>query len=123
MYIKNLNMEHKCTLTSLYPDADIRMIIYENLSEVFEVKFENIIKEASSYIPYLTCPARFYEEEIKNLFIEEGLEFSSVEDLEKVLNKLNYLKFAHYRKAKLSFEKSTGLTSKSSRAKRVAFYI
>lgn len=97
-------MSHKCTLSSLYKDFDIRFIVYEKLTEVFEVMFEQLLKDAVKLVPYLTCPARFFEKDIKKLFIEEGLVLNTIIDLEKVLNQLNYLNFERFKKQKKSFE-------------------
>jgi hypothetical protein len=98
--------EEKCTLTKLYFSAEIRLIIWEKLKEVFKFKFEALIKEASAFRPFLVCPAKYFEEEIKYLFIDEGQQLDSVENLEFTLYRLNFLKFPDYRKAKENFDKA-----------------
>ncbi len=69
--------EEKCTLTKLYPSVEIRLIVWEKLKEVFKFKFEALIKEASAFRPFLVCPAKYFEEEIKHLFIDEGQQLDS----------------------------------------------
>ncbi len=61
------------------------LIIWEKLKEVFKFKLEALIKEASAFRPFLVCPAKYFEEEIKHLFIDEGQKLDSIEDLEFTL--------------------------------------
>lgn len=98
--------EVKHTLTKLYPSVSIRAIIWEKLKEVFKIKFEGLIKEATATRPFLVCPAKYFEEEIKHFFIEEGQQLDCIEDLEFVLYRLNFLKFPDYRKAKENFDQA-----------------
>jgi len=91
------------------------------LQELFNHKFTALLKEASAFRPFLVCPARYFERDIKELFIEEGRKLDSVEDLESVLHELNYLKFPDYRKAKETFEKGIELIKYIENEKRVKF--
>ncbi len=77
--------KEKWTLTKLYPSVEIRLIIWEKLKEVFKFKLEALIKEASAFRPFLVCPAKYFEEEIKHFFIDEGQKLDSIEDLEFTL--------------------------------------
>ena len=113
--------EEKCTLTKLYPSVEIRLIIWEKLKEVFKFKFEALIKEASAFRPFLVCPAKYFEEEIKHLFIDEGQKLDSIEDLEFTLYRLNFLKFPDYRKAKENFDKAIEIEEYIEKERRVKF--
>ena len=95
-----------CNLSDLYTDEDIKLTIHKNLSEVFELKFKDILEEASIYEPYLYCPALFFKKVIKRLFIEEGFIFVNTIDLDKALNELNYLSIEKFRLVKNQFNKS-----------------
>jgi hypothetical protein len=100
-----LNMAvHKCTLTSLYPDFDTRLIVYEKLTEWFEGNFEKVLKDVQKDAPYLMCAARYFENQLKNLFIEEGRQLYTILDLEKLLTQLNYLNIERFKKQKTAFE-------------------
>jgi hypothetical protein len=67
------------------------------------------------------CPAKYFEEEIKHLFIDEGQQLDSVEDLEFTLYRLNFLKFPDYRKAKENFDKAIEVEKDIEKEKRVKF--
>lgn len=116
IFILSLLVQTSCTcsLNELYRDEDIRLVIYENLSQVFEVKFNEIIDGASIYEPYLYCPALYFKEEIKRMFIEDGFIFANSIDLDKALNELNYLKIEKFRKNK-EFFKSSEVNSRLNR--------
>jgi hypothetical protein len=100
--------------------SEIRLIIWEKLKEVFKFKFEALIKEVSAFRPFLVCPAKYFEE-IKHLFIDEGQQLDSVEDLEFALYKLNFLKFPDYRKAKENFDIAIEVEEDIEKEKRVKF--
>jgi hypothetical protein len=118
-----MSKEHKCTLSQLYPSTEIKIIIREKLIEVFKFKFESLLTEASAFRPFLVCPARYFEEDIKYYFIEEGQQIDCVEHLEFALYRLNFLKFREFRKAKESFEKSIEVDKNIIGEKRVSFDI
>ena len=113
----------KCTLTQLYPSVETRILLTDKLRELFKHKFQALLIEASAFRPFLVCPARYFEESLKELFIEEGQQLDCVEDLEFVLYQLNFLKFAEFRKAKENFESSIELEKTIERVKRVSFDI
>ena len=97
--------EENFTLSELYPSLEMRYIVRVELRKLFDRKFLMLIDECSSFRTYLLSPLRFYIEELASLFIERGLVLDSAEDLEMALDKLGYLKFEKFRKAKANFEK------------------
>ncbi len=110
-----------CTLTKLYPSVEIRLVIFEKLKEAFKFKFEALLTEASAFRPLLVCPAKYFEKDIRYLFIEGGQQLDKVEDLEIALYKSNFLKFPDYRKAKENFDKSIEVEENNEKEKRVRF--
>jgi hypothetical protein len=122
--LKQIIMNSKdCTLTMLYPSVEIRLIIFEKLKEVFKFKFEALLKEVSAFRPLSACPAKYFEKDIRYLFIEEGEQLDKVEDFEIALYKLNFLKFPDYRKAKENFDKSIEVEKNIEEEKRIRFDI
>src|SRR5437868_9764364 len=98
--------EHSCTLTQLYRSLEVRAIVRSELTKVFDYKFILLVDECSTFRPFLVLPLKFYTNELKERFIEEGLQLDSAEDLEEALDGLGYLKFENFRTAKENFEKS-----------------
>jgi len=91
------------------------------LEVLFKQKFTGLLKEASAFRPFLVCPSNYYEREIRDLFIEEGQQLDSIEDLEFVLNNLNFLKFPDFRRAKENFEKGIEFMENIEKEKHVKF--
>jgi hypothetical protein len=112
--------KHRCSLTQLYSSLEVRMIVRSELSKVFDCKVLMLIDECSSFRPFLVLPLRFYNNELKELFIEEGIQLDTSDDLEKALNKLGYLKFEQFLKAKENFYKSAKII-KLTKVKQVKF--
>ena len=104
---------HKCTLTELYPSIEMRALVRVELGKLFSRKFMILMDECILFHSFLVLPMKFYEKELKNLFIEEGLHLDSSDDLEIALRKLGYLKWEKFRKAKLSFERTSNISSDS----------
>ena len=100
--------DHICTLTTLYPSLEMRLIVRYELSKMFERKFVMLISECSHFRPFLVSPLKFYKFELQELFLEEGLQLDSAEDLEDALGTLGYLRWKKFAKAKETFDKSTG---------------
>jgi vacuolar-type H+-ATPase subunit I/STV1 len=119
--MSNCLSKHQCTLTSLYASIETKIFITEKLDKVFKKKFTSLLKEASAYRPFLSCPARYYEDMIRDLFIEEGQKLDCVEDLEFVLYRLNYLKFSDFRRAKENFEENAKIVGNIPKENRVKF--
>lgn len=122
MILLKMSSEHKCTLTQLYASAEVKMLIREKLTEVFKYKFAELLKEASAFRPFLVRLALF-KHMLKCLFIEEGQQINSIEDLEFVLYKMNFLKITEFRKAKQSFEESIQIEKSIKGIKRLSFDI
>ena len=111
---------HKCTLTELYPSIEMRALVRVELGKLFSQKFMILMDECILFHSFLVLPMKFYEKELKHLFIEEGLQLDSSDDLEIALRKLGYLKWEKFRKAKSSFDRSSEF-SNSSKIKFVKF--
>lgn len=103
--------EHKCTLTSLYPSLEIRAIVRSELTKVFNYKYLIVIDECVSFRPYLVLPIKFYYKELRNMFIEEGIQMDCAEDMEEALENLGYLKWERFHNAKENFQKSAKIIS------------
>ena len=95
-----------CTLSDLYESDIIKEGIRQTLENIFEVKFEEVIKEAKYFSPYLVNPAYYFQKKIKNLFIEEGRPLENIRDLDIILKYFNYLSIGTFRKDKLEYERS-----------------
>ena len=113
---------HKCTLTELYPSIEMRALVRVELGKLFSRKFLILMDECITFYSFLVLPMKFYEKELKNLFIEEGLQLDSSDDLEFALKNLGYLKWEKFRRAKSSFERSSKISSYS-KIKYVKFNI
>jgi len=97
-------MPLNCSLSSLYK-GQTHQIVYSRLLVYFEQIFDTLLSKAAKDSPHLVSPARFFEDRIKDYFIEDGLKLENLEDLDTVLKKLNYLNIPHFKKAKKDFEK------------------
>ena len=93
-----------CTLSKLYDSEDIKFAIYENLGQIFDIKFDEVIVEAKKLSPYLVNPANHFRLKIKRNFIEEGLPLETIEDLDIALKENNYLNIGSFREDKREFE-------------------
>jgi hypothetical protein len=85
-------------------------------------RFLELIKEASTFRPYLVKPAENYIEELEELFVE-GKKLKGFEDLEFALDQLNYLKFSEFRLEKEKFLKFIGAEGNAEEVRRVKFDI
>src|SRR5882757_8674220 len=108
-------MPLNCSLSSLYK-GQTHQIVYARLAVYFEQIFDKVLSEAAKQSPHLVSPARYFEDRIKDYFIEDGLKLENIEDLDSVLKKLNYLDIQHFKKAKKDFEKKDGIVKRSVRS-------
>jgi hypothetical protein len=114
MFIKNIivfvlvsivTAKNGCTFRTLYTGIDERFVVYQPLTELFEIKLEKILSEAKQTSPYLIEPARHFKISIREKYINEGYQFDSVEDLEIILKEFNYLKHKNFKEIRLNFDR------------------
>ena len=111
----------KCTFRKLYQSTEERFVVYQGLNELFKQRFTKLLKEAKAFSPYLVEPAKFFENNIKDKYIDEGYKLESIEDLEIILKELNYIKFKDFREEKRKFDQAGGKAE--DKEKRVKFDI
>ena len=108
-----------CTFRKLYQSEEERFVVYQGLNELFKIRFAKVVKEAKAFSPYLVEPANFFENNIKDKYIDEGYKLECIEDLEIILKELNYIKYKDFRDQKRKFD-SEGVIEESIE-KRVKF--
>ncbi len=79
---------NKPTLTKLYKSEYVRDLVRDTLTEDFNATFERLIKELRGLRSPLDVTAKANREAIKDMFIENGEKFETINDLKKILDKL-----------------------------------
>lgn len=84
--------QHKSeiTLSKLYKSKQFQNVAYTALSNLFEINFQKILKKAHELRCCLIDPAILRESSIRELVIEHGYAFETLEDLKACLDKLKY---------------------------------
>ena len=104
--INKAYLAEDCTLSTLYKSDEVKFAVYENLGQIFDIKFDEVIAEAKSQSSYLVNPANHFRRKIKRNFIEDGQPLETIEDLDIALKKFNYLSIGSFREDKREFERN-----------------
>ena len=72
----------------------------------FENVFCELIKSVSDCKPYLCLPFYYFRYKLEQMYNNQEIKLENIEDLERALENLGYLKFDDYRKSKDSYLKS-----------------
>ncbi len=81
----------KISLTKLYKSESIRNTIWDILSEDFDNSFDRLIKEAQNVRSLLVNSAKTKKCLLKELVIEYGYEFETLEHLKNCLDTLKIM--------------------------------
>ena len=101
---ESLILHEKCTFRNLYKPVDERYVVYEALSHLFDQRFNDVLKLASKSSPYLVDPAKHFKKQIKEKYINEGSELSTLEHLDLLLKEFEYIKISDFREQKFKFD-------------------
>ena len=100
------NMTHRCTLSTLYKSEDVRFAIFENLNQIFDIKFDDLLVETMKQSPYLVNPMTHFRRKLKRDFIEEGLSLETIEDVDLALKSYNYTRIKLFRDSKNQYDRN-----------------
>ncbi len=82
---------HKISLSKLYKSESIRNTVWDILSEDFDNAFDRLIKEAYNVRSLMVNSAKANKILLKELVIEYGYEFETLEHLKKCLDALKII--------------------------------
>ena len=77
---------NKPSLKKLYKSENIRNVIWDTLSEVFDDIFERLIKDMKELRSPLVANAKTHRDFIKEMFIESGYKLETANDLKKIMD-------------------------------------
>lgn len=83
-----MSRREKPSLSRLYKNESIRQLIWDVLKEDFENSFESLLKDAKNVRSLLVKPAEENKSFIRELVIEYGFDFQTLNDLKECLDAL-----------------------------------
>ena len=78
-------------LSDLYKNEDVRNLIRDILGEEFDDSFERLMREGKKVKSLLINKAMKYKDDIKEQYIEFGMELTTLENLRNILEFLKLL--------------------------------